>query len=112
MSALRSRTLSLHCLPDEVLHGICVELLSHAYSDEVFYKFPESRYKGVHALSSLARTSQRLHEHAVNVLWNTLPGYAILVYALPQDAWMEEITPRRNSEYRMVRRLVSPVCLV
>ena len=34
MSALRSRALSLHCLPNEVLHGICIELLSHEYSSE------------------------------------------------------------------------------
>ena len=46
-----------------------------------------SRYAGMQTVVSLARTSRRLHEHAADALWHTIPAFGVLAFTLPQDMW-------------------------
>ncbi|KAI0769992.1 hypothetical protein C8Q74DRAFT_1202082 [Fomes fomentarius] len=92
--------LSLECLPAEVLRGVC-DLLIQSHKDaedadnlglNVGATGPRY-YAGLTGVISLARTSRKLHEYAVDAIWNTLPGYGFLVYTLPQDAWFADVKP-------------------
>ncbi|OJT09910.1 hypothetical protein TRAPUB_13653 [Trametes pubescens] len=78
---------ALQRLPPEALTMICSLLLPPDRAEDYGYT-----YTGLAALLALAATSRLFHEHALNVIWNTLPGYSMLVYTLPRDAWTAKVT--------------------
>ncbi|PIL22647.1 hypothetical protein GSI_15339 [Ganoderma sinense ZZ0214-1] len=50
-------------------------------------KTPGDQFIGLRTVLSLTRTSRALHEHAADALWDTIPGFGILVYSLPREFW-------------------------
>ncbi|OJT09908.1 hypothetical protein TRAPUB_13651 [Trametes pubescens] len=97
---------ALYRLPREALQMICDSLLQ-----------PEPvlahKSKGFATLLAVAITSRFFHEHALNAIWNTLPGYSMLLYTLPRDAWIAEVKPLGQqdltsiTELSMIRPLVA-----
>ncbi|KAI0647948.1 hypothetical protein C8Q79DRAFT_540724 [Trametes meyenii] len=77
---------SSQLLPASALRGICESLMQP--DDGVSLG---ERFTGQKTLLILARTSRAFHEHALDALWSTLPGYGFIVYTLPADAWKVEI---------------------
>ena len=63
-------------------------------------------YIGFRTLPVLARTSQFLREPALDALWDTLPNYGFLVYALPQDAWEVDIVDDKFKSDEVFRYVV------
>ncbi|PIL22650.1 hypothetical protein GSI_15342 [Ganoderma sinense ZZ0214-1] len=90
-----SAVAGLNELPPEVLRIIC-DLLFRDPPEQIGQGWPyKQSYVGLTAILALTRTSRILHEHALNVLWDTLPGYGCLVFTLPSDAWtIEDKSPR------------------
>ncbi|KAI0647947.1 hypothetical protein C8Q79DRAFT_906622 [Trametes meyenii] len=92
--------MSLELLPAEVLQNVC-DLLRHVRRN-TYASTGQGRgcptCLGLNALLVLARTSRVFHNYALNAIWGTLPGYAPLVYLLPDDAWMLGIRPATNSK--------------
>lgn len=78
---------ALQKLPQEALTIICDFLLPPDRAEDYGYT-----YTGLATLLALASTSRLFHEHALNTVWNTLPGYSLLVYTLPRDAWTAKVT--------------------
>ncbi|KAH9851819.1 hypothetical protein C2E23DRAFT_829238 [Lenzites betulinus] len=85
--------------------------------DHLLYSYAEPN-----TLVTLASTSRAFHEHALNTLWHILPspGYNILVYTLPVDAWsareinqptasrsLWDDSPTLRTALSIVRRLVA-----
>lgn len=113
----------MECLPAEVLRRVCDLLLLQSHKDaedltldlDVGNTGPRyrSKYAGLTGVLSLARTSRKLHEYAVDAIWNTLPGYGFLVYTLPQDAWLADVKPSRwtwqSTETNLVRHFYDSV---
>ena len=89
--------IGLDALPPEVLRDICQRLFQDPPEDNGL-EWPNSKktYVGLRAVLALTRTSRVVHEHALNVLWDTLPGYGCLVFTLPSDAWTMEKKPRHH----------------
>ncbi|KAI0754859.1 hypothetical protein C8Q80DRAFT_1141472 [Daedaleopsis nitida] len=110
-------SLTLESLPAEMLQRVCDQLmrLYRGYydedddSDSDSEDPPKSRYEGLDGIISLTRTSRRLHEHAINALWHTLPGYGFLVFLLPQDAWVQQVVPARWSGTERKLFIVRPL---
>ncbi|KAI1790175.1 hypothetical protein LXA43DRAFT_1017743 [Ganoderma leucocontextum] len=92
-----SAAVGLNTIPPEVLRNICARLLREPPENNG-QKWPnrKERYVGLSAVLALTRTSRTFHEHAINALWDTLPGYGCLVFTLPPDAWTIEEKPHRN----------------
>ncbi|KAH9856790.1 hypothetical protein C2E23DRAFT_749878 [Lenzites betulinus] len=95
--------LDLRRLPPETLGIICDTL----FTDDQ----PSGFRPGLDALLFLARTSRAFHDHALNTIWEYLPGYAPLVYTLPKDAWTAEVIeaedtwPARKTHLSVTRPL-------
>ncbi|KAI0667627.1 hypothetical protein C8Q78DRAFT_1071734 [Trametes maxima] len=100
----------LDLLPAEVLQNVC-DLLRLARSGPYVGLAGQAprrpTFLGLNALLVLARTSRVFHPYALNAIWGTLPGYAPLVFLLPNDAWMFSIRSATNSEEGSVTQLVT-----
>lgn len=90
---------ALHRLPRDALEMICDFLLQRKLVSA-------HKEKGFASLLALATTSRFFHEHALNAIWNTLPGYSMLLYTLPRDAWTAEVKPLKQPDATPITELV------
>ncbi|KAI0349590.1 hypothetical protein OH77DRAFT_1490568 [Trametes cingulata] len=79
---------SLYLLPPEALRMICNILIQPDRDQE-----RPQWFLGLNTLLILARTSRVFHEYALNAIWSSIPGYGILLFTLPPDAWTAEELP-------------------
>ena len=107
-----SATIGLNELPPEVLRSVCERLLREPPGDNgQAWPNRKKTYVSLSAVLALTRTSRVLHEHAIDVLWDSVPGYGCLVFTLPSDAWSTEDKPHRHphwGESKTERHLVRP----
>lgn len=82
------RVPTLQDLPPEALRGIC-DILMGTETPGAFIqgRSPNDQFAGLHTVLSLTRTSRVLHEHAADAIWDTIPGFGLLVYTLPLELW-------------------------
>lgn len=124
MATMASTLHSLQYLPSELIYRIADELvgIKKWETDEPMPKWtneyaPPTRkmdFIGLRTLPSLATTSHRFLEPALDALWGTLPSYGVLVHILPRDTWKvrtvhdpDEIPPEQRNPpvHYVVRRI-------
>lgn len=70
-------------------------------------------FVGLRTLPSLAVASRCFLEPALDALWDTLPGYNVLVYILSRDAWAAETQVNysgdRGPSFQYIVRIVFQV---
>lgn len=90
---------ALHRLPRDALEMICDFLLQRKLVSA-------HKGKGFATLLALATTSRFFHEYALNAIWHTLPGYSMLLYTLPRDAWTAEVKPLKQPDVTPITEFV------